>query len=83
METGRETENGWKGIKMLEGEHEESCVILGLAKCVLFIHVLSGLFFPWQLLRVQLLCTPLPPWRAAKHFSLRMMNAQSSLELQL
>lgn len=44
-QAGRETENSWKGVKTLEGEREESCVILGLAKCILFIHVPSGLFF--------------------------------------
>lgn len=30
---------------MLEGEREENCVILGLAKCILFIHGSYGLFF--------------------------------------
>lgn len=39
------TRNGWMGITALEGEHEESCVVLGLAKCILFIHSSSGLFF--------------------------------------
>jgi len=46
IEAGRGMETGWKRIKTLEGEREESRVILGLAKCILFIHVPSGLFFP-------------------------------------
>lgn len=38
--------NVWEGIQVLEREHEESHVILRLAKCFLFIHVTPGLFFP-------------------------------------
>lgn len=63
---------------MLDREHEESYVILRLANSILFIHVLSELF-PWRLLEVQLLCSPLPSWSVAKHFSLRMMNGQNIL----